>query len=517
MHARGCADARVSPLVARPRPLAAQTAWGALLALVGAAIAAVYFSVRALLSLARDSVYVVYTFPVECIEYKWMERWLAARPEVAACTDARVQLYAPVDVGGGDGDGGEDEDEELVRAASRRGAVAASGLASLVLQAAGGDALRLRARVLPEHELLLKYAGARVWVTRPTSEAGDAPRAVQLTMLRAHGERTLAAALREARELHTASQSGQLVIYEAQRGVSWCMMAGVRAVSLPEIVLPPADATQPALMTALLDDMVRFLDSESWYAQRGIPYHRGYLLYGPGGCGKTMAVHAAATELRLPVFSIDLLAPGLSDDTLVSLFERVRPPSLILMENVDRVFDASRARVPPPPGGASNADTSRITFSGLLNVLDGVYSRPGCCTIFTSCAHPDAQSRALMRDGRVDLKLTVPAATPAAGARLFASFFATHPFHELSPAQLAADTAAFEVALARRGADAQQAFSMRDITSYLATRSPQEALSDVEVLGLNAAQVAARALASVAAGRGAADALAKYATRGVAV
>ena len=36
---------------------------------------------------------------------------------------------------------------------------------------------------------------------------------------------------------------------------------------------------------------------------------------------------------------------------------------------------------------------------------------------------------------------------------------------------------------------------MRDVASYLATRSPQEALEDVALLGLNATQVAARALA----------------------
>jgi hypothetical protein len=500
-----------------------QTAWGALLAVAGAAVAAAVFGARALAALAREAVYVVYTFPADSAEFKWMERWLAARPEVAACADARVQLFAPSqrrDDGGGSED---DEDGELLRAAGARGAPA--GLGSLVLQAAGGDALRLRSRVLPERPLLLSYLGTRMWITRPkppaapsggggadaaewrAEQAGSgrsrprraaasaaAPRALQLTLLRPHGERVLAAALREAREAHTAATSSQLTVYESVRASdgrwTWSSTSGVRAVALAEVVFP----AEPPLMTALLDDVVRFLDSELWYAQRGIPYHRGYALHGPPGCGKTMAVHALATELHLPLFSINLLASGLSDDALVTLFERVTAPGLILMENVDRVFDANRERLPPPPGGARAAEPSRITFSGLLNVLDGVYSRPGCCSIFTSCAHPVAQSRALMRDGRVDLKLAVPAATPAAGARLFASFFAAHPFHELPPAQLAADAAEFEEALARRAAQ-QPPYSMRDVASYLATRSPQEALADVAMLGLNAAQVAARALA----------------------
>lgn len=35
----------------------------------------------------------------------------------------------------------------------------------------------------------------------------------------------------------------------------------------------------------LLADMTHFLDSEEWYVRKGIPYRRGYLLYGPPGCG----------------------------------------------------------------------------------------------------------------------------------------------------------------------------------------------------------------------------------------
>lgn len=30
-------------------------------------------------------------------------------------------------------------------------------------------------------------------------------------------------------------------------------------------------------------DLSEFIDSSSWYQDRGIPYRRGYLLYGPPG------------------------------------------------------------------------------------------------------------------------------------------------------------------------------------------------------------------------------------------
>lgn len=39
-------------------------------------------------------------------------------------------------------------------------------------------------------------------------------------------------------------------------------------------------------MENLLADAEKFLRSSSWYLEKGIPYRRGYLLYGPPGCGK---------------------------------------------------------------------------------------------------------------------------------------------------------------------------------------------------------------------------------------
>jgi chaperone BCS1 len=36
-----------------------------------------------------------------------------------------------------------------------------------------------------------------------------------------------------------------------------------------------------------MEDMKEFLNSAKWYIEKGVPYRRGYLLYGPLGTGKT--------------------------------------------------------------------------------------------------------------------------------------------------------------------------------------------------------------------------------------
>lgn len=48
--------------------------------------------------------------------------------------------------------------------------------------------------------------------------------------------------------------------------------------------------------THLVVDAQEFLTSEEWYSDRGIPYRRGYLLYGSPGSGKTSFVYSLAVR-----------------------------------------------------------------------------------------------------------------------------------------------------------------------------------------------------------------------------
>ena len=44
----------------------------------------------------------------------------------------------------------------------------------------------------------------------------------------------------------------------------------------------------------ILGDVKEFIKNPQWYFDRGIPYRRGYLLYGPPGCGKSSYITALA-------------------------------------------------------------------------------------------------------------------------------------------------------------------------------------------------------------------------------
>jgi chaperone BCS1 len=56
-----------------------------------------------------------------------------------------------------------------------------------------------------------------------------------------------------------------------------------------------------ALKNDLANDIDNFLKGKDFYVSHGIPFKRGFLLYGPPGCGKTSLVGALAGKFNLSV------------------------------------------------------------------------------------------------------------------------------------------------------------------------------------------------------------------------
>jgi chaperone BCS1 len=91
------------------------------------------------------------------------------------------------------------------------------------------------------------------------------------------------------------------------------------------------------LATDLLADARDFLKSADWYQSVGIPYRRGYLLYGPPGCGKTSFCQALAGALKLDVCMLTLTNKNLDDNGLASCLRDAPSSAIVLLEDVDAV------------------------------------------------------------------------------------------------------------------------------------------------------------------------------------
>ncbi len=166
------------------------------------------------------------------------------------------------------------------------------------------------------------------------------------------------------------------------------------------------------LLEEMLADLHEFYRSRTWYAERGIPYRRGYLLHGPPGTGKTTLVLALAGELKLSLAVLNLSNRLMSDDSLRTLINALPVGAVLLIEDVDCIFKERRG----------TDQQTGVTLSGLLNALDGVSSREGR-VLFMTTNHPERLDPALIRPGRVDRKAELGYATPDQARRLFLWFY----------------------------------------------------------------------------------------------
>jgi len=253
--------------------------------------------------------------------------------------------------------------------------------------------------------------------------------------------------VRDAQELYTEKMKKRTVIWSAASQnwgstVRFQQLAARPSRPLNTVILPND------VGRAIVDDMRDFIDSEDWYYERGIPYRRGYLLYGPPGCGKTSFAAAAAGELRLTICILNLGSEALSDDTLIKLLSEAPKHAIILMEDIDAVFKpptpeedeadqqqqnkeklnnkhSSDKKEPPFVSARKRTmkNTNGITFSGLLNAIDGVAAQEGKMLVM-STNHPERLDPALVRAGRVDVRVRFGLAPRDCIARLFERFYA---------------------------------------------------------------------------------------------
>jgi chaperone BCS1 len=146
----------------------------------------------------------------------------------------------------------------------------------------------------------------------------------------------------------------------------------------------------------LIADIHRFERSIDWYKNKGVPYRRGYLLYGPPGTGKTSFTLAVAGALNYSICYLNLGGGRLDDDCLNRCLNNAPAKSIILLEDIDAIF-VQRGSV-----AATSRHRRAVSFSGLLNALDGVRSQEGRI-LFMTTNHKEKLDPALLRCGRADV------------------------------------------------------------------------------------------------------------------
>ncbi|KAF9482080.1 P-loop containing nucleoside triphosphate hydrolase protein [Pholiota conissans] len=257
----------------------------------------------------------------------------------------------------------------------------------------------------------------------------------------------------QAKKEYEAEAVHRIQIYFADAHGSWRWTDSRHKRPMQSIVL------NPGVKEMLLDDARDFLKSEKWYADRGIPFRRGYLLHGVPGSGKSSLIHALAGQLQLDIYVVSLSASWISDNTLTALMGRVPARCVLLLEDLDAAFVRSTNREDDPiendsggPGDNQNmglgldtnafpsfgglggsrrrrygrsdglSDMNTLSLSGLLNALDGVAASEGRL-LFATTNHLERLDPALSRPGRMDVWVEFKNASKWQAEALFRNFF----------------------------------------------------------------------------------------------
>lgn len=185
------------------------------------------------------------------------------------------------------------------------------------------------------------------------------------------------------------------------------------------------------------------------------------------GTGKTSFITALAGELEYSICVLNLSDRSLTDDRLNWLMRKLPSESIVLIEDIDSLFVKNEETNSIK---SAYEGLNHVTFSGLLNMLDGVASTEARI-LFMTTNHIDRLDPALIRPGRIDFKELIGFATRSQIIRAFRKFY---PDAESDQAEK----------FANRVAKLKQNLSMAQLQGYFLfhKKSYEDAINNVENL-----------------------------------
>ena len=212
------------------------------------------------------------------------------------------------------------------------------------------------------------------------------------------------------------SDENSISIFITSKECSYFQYLGKRAKrDIDSIYLPKAQKDD------IVKDLEKFINPETKkrYHKLGINYKRIYLLEGLPGTGKTSLITGLASKFNYNI-SIISFVPKMTDiDLIMSLkslrgFEeedRKHKKTFLVFEDIDCIFKERKA---------NDEHRNNITFSGLLNALDGITTSDIICFITTNYKHN--LDSALLRPGRIDYIMRFDYATKEQIIDIFREF-----------------------------------------------------------------------------------------------
>merc|ERR1711892_866464 len=167
-------------------------------------------------------------------------------------------------------------------------------------------------------------------------------------------------------------------------------------------------------------EFVNFLKNPAQYTELGAKIPKGAILTGPPGTGKTLIAKATAGEANVPFLSVSgseflEMFVGVGPARVRDMFALARKnaPCILFIDEIDAV---GRKRGGRNIGGQSEAEN---TLNQLLVEMDGFNTGTTNVIVLAATNRVDILDKALMRPGRFDRSIYVPAPDIKGRASIF--------------------------------------------------------------------------------------------------
>jgi len=158
----------------------------------------------------------------------------------------------------------------------------------------------------------------------------------------------------------------------------------------------------------LIEEINDFMKSENEYIDNGVPFKMNFLFEGLPGTGKTSLIYCLASYFDMDIASLNI-TKDLDDNTFIKAITSLPENTILVLEDIDALFVERESR-------------TNLSFSALLNVLDGVLRKHKLITFLTT-NHKNRLDNALVRSGRIDKEINFTYCKKSQSKKMYDYFF----------------------------------------------------------------------------------------------
>lgn len=230
----------------------------------------------------------------------------------------------------------------------------------------------------------------------------------------------------------------------------------------------------------LKEEVLPFLKSAERFQKLKARMPKGGILYGPPGTGKTLLARAVAHEAGVPFFGISgsdfhMMFVGVGGKKADILFEQgIRSaPSIIFIDELDSAAPRRDMLSPFDAGGERKSLVNK-----LLSLMDRIEKEDIPVFVLGSTNMLDAIDRALIREGRMDIKIEVPLPMEVEARKAIFNVHTSRP----DPKPLADDVDAQSLAEMTVGFSGAQIAALVNMAAIRAGRNGREKITQQDFL-----------------------------------